>query len=149
MEAIILIGVQATGKSTFYKERFADTHVRINLDMLRTRQREAIILNSCLQSKQSFVVDNTNPTVEARQRYILPAKAAGFEVIGYYFQSQITQSLQRNQQRTGKQRIPAGGVYAAYRKLQIPRLSEGFNKLYYVKIDSAGSFVVQEWQDEV
>jgi len=38
MEAVIFVGLQAAGKSTFYRERFFDTHVRINLDMLRTRR---------------------------------------------------------------------------------------------------------------
>jgi predicted kinase len=149
MQAIIFIGVQATGKSTFFKERFADTHVRINLDMLRTRHREAIILEACLKAEQSFVVDNTNPTVEDRKRYIPLAKSAGFDVIGYYFQSKLAELMQRNQQRIGNQRIPAGGVYRAYRKLQIPRLSEGFDKLYYVRIETPGSFKVEEWHDEV
>jgi len=29
MQVIIFIGIQATGKSIFYKENFFDTHVRI------------------------------------------------------------------------------------------------------------------------
>src|ERR1700732_3621890 len=61
MEAIIFIGIQGAGKSTFYRERFFDTHVRINLDMLRTRKREEQLLAACLDAGQSFVVDNTNP----------------------------------------------------------------------------------------
>jgi hypothetical protein len=36
MEAIILIGIQGAAKSTFYRDRFFDTHVRINLDMLKS-----------------------------------------------------------------------------------------------------------------
>jgi predicted kinase len=149
MEAVIFIGVQATGKSTFFKERFADTHVRINLDMLRTRHREQLILAACFEARQSFVVDNTNPTVEDRKRYILPAKAANFEIIGYYFQSKLSELLQRNQQRSGKERIPIPGVRAAFRELEIPKLAEGFDKLYCVRIDTPGSFVVEEWLDEV
>ncbi len=149
MEAIILIGVQATGKSTFFKERFADTHVRLNLDMLRTRHREKLILEACLKAGQSFVVDNTNPTVEDRERYIVPAKAAHFEVIGYYFESKISASLLRNQGRSGKERIPVPGIRRAYYRLQIPSPKEGFDKLYYVKIDPHGSFIVEEWRDEV
>ena len=144
MQAVILIGVQATGKSAFFKERFADTHVRINLDMLKTRQREKIILEACLEAHQSFVVDNTNPTSDDRQRYIAPAKRVGFEVIGYYFESNLSSSLHRNQGRPGKERIPDVGIRAAYRKLQIPTLSEGFDKLYYVKINPQGLFMVEE-----
>ena len=75
MEAIIFIGIQGAGKSTFFKERFFDTHVRINLDTLRTRRREEILLNACLQSRQPFVVDNTNPLPADRSRYLGPARA--------------------------------------------------------------------------
>ena len=149
MQAVILIGVQATGKSTFFKERFADTHVRINLDMLKTRQREKTILEACLKAKQSFVIDNTNTTVFDRQRYIPLAKAAGFEVIGYYFASRIADVLQRNQQRSGNQRIPVAGVRAAYHRLQVPSLSEGFDRLHYVRIETPGAFIVEEWHDEI
>ncbi|QDU55829.1 hypothetical protein Pan181_20260 [Aeoliella mucimassa] len=41
MEVVVFIGLQASGKSTFYKQRFVDTHMRLNLDMLRTRYRDA------------------------------------------------------------------------------------------------------------
>lgn len=79
MEMILFIGGQAAGKSTFYQQHFRDTHVRINLDMLRTRHREAILLEACLRMKQPFVVDNTNPTPEDRQRYIpLASSLSGF-----------------------------------------------------------------------
>lgn len=50
MEAVIFIGLQASGKSTFYQERFFNTHVRINLDMLKTRNREKQSLQVCLQT---------------------------------------------------------------------------------------------------
>jgi predicted kinase len=149
MQAVIFIGIQAAGKSTFFKERFFDTHVRINLDMLKTRHREKLLLDACLQAKQSFVVDNTNPTLYDRKRYIIPAKAAGFKVMGYYFASPLSGALQRNRQREGKQRIPEGGVRATYHKLEMPVCAEGFDRLYYVKTDPQDQFVILEWQDEV
>jgi hypothetical protein len=33
--------------------------------------------------------------------------------------------------------------------LQIPSREEGFDELYYVRIDEVGGFVVEEWKDEV
>lgn len=68
--AIIFIGIQATGKSTFFRERFSDSHVRINLDMLKTRHREAKLLSVCIETHQSFVIDNTNPSRKERARYL-------------------------------------------------------------------------------
>jgi predicted kinase len=149
MQAVIFIGVQATGKSTFFKERFFNTHVRISLDVLRTRHREKMILDACLQCGQNFVVDNTNPTIDDRKRYILPAKQAKFEIIGYYFESKITASLERNQGRLEKQRIPNKGILATYHRLHVPSMGEGFDKLYFVKIYPQGAFLVEEWQNEV
>ena len=37
MEAVILCGVQGSGKTTLYRDRFLETHARISMDLLRTR----------------------------------------------------------------------------------------------------------------
>lgn len=149
MEAVVFIGVQATGKSTFYQQRFADTHIRLNLDMLKTRHREQILLRACLEAKQSFVIDNTNVTREARAIYISQAKAAGFSVIGYYFKSALQFAIERNNQRSGKAQIPVRGIVATHRKLELPGYEEGFDQLFYVGIGDNGAFIVKEWSDEV
>jgi predicted kinase len=149
MEAIIFIGIQATGKSTFFQQRFFATHVRVNLDMLKTRNRERILLAACLEAKQQFVIDNTNLTREARSHYISQSKAAEFRVTGYYFKSALQAALERNRQRSGKSLIPEKGILGAYRKLELPSFEEGFDRLYYVEIAEDGQFIVKEWGDEV
>ena len=63
MEAVIFIGLQAAGKSTFYRQRFIDSYIRLNLDMLRTRHREQLLFRACLEAKQPVVIDNTNPRI--------------------------------------------------------------------------------------
>ena len=113
MEAVLLIGIQATGKSSFYKHNFANTHLRLNLDMLKTRHRETILLKACLKAKQPFVIDNTNPTILDRQKYIELAKEARFTVVGYYFQSILNDALKRNLERIGKACIPEHGIKPA------------------------------------
>jgi predicted kinase len=150
MEAILLIGIQAVGKSTFYKEHFFTTHVRINLDMLKTRAREMALLQACLATQQPFVVDNTNVLKRERARYIELARQSGFRVVGYYFQSRLQDALERNRQRPGKANIPEKGVIAKHRHMEIPTYAEGFDQLFYVMIDPIFSeFVVREWQDEI
>lgn len=42
-----------------------------------------------------FVVDNTNPTVAERQKYIELAKAARNEVVGYFFELSTNQAAAR------------------------------------------------------
>ena len=142
MEAILFIGIQGAGKSTFFKERFFDTHVRINLDMLRTRRREEILLNACLQSGQPLVVDNTNPLPADRSRYLGPARAAGFRTIAYFFDAALRDAMQRNNLRPGKQKIPAPAVAAAFKKLVPPTAAEGFDEIYTVELTPDRGFVV-------
>lgn len=142
MEAVIFVGVQGSGKTTFYKERFADTHVRISLDVLRTRRREELLLDACLQGKQSFVIDNTNPLPSDRARYIGPARAASFQVVAYYFETSLQDAIRRNNQREGKKRIPIAAVVGTFKKMQSPTLAEGFDAVYVVTISPEDSFAV-------
>jgi predicted kinase len=38
MECVILIGLPASGKSTFFRERFAATHDHVSKDLLRNNR---------------------------------------------------------------------------------------------------------------
>ena len=144
--AVIFIGIQASGKSTFYHERFKD-YIHINLDILHTRNKEKLLLQECVESGRSFVVDNTNPTRADREKYIRAARDNDYRIQGYYFQSSVSDCIARNQKREGKARIPDQAVAATHRKLELPKYSEGFDKLYYVHLES-GSFFVDEWNEE-
>lgn len=148
MQAIIFVGIQASGKSTFYSQYFSHTHIRINLDMLKTRYREKRLIETCLEIGQPFVVDNTNPTPEERDRYIALAKSQKFRITGYYFESKIADSIHRNQHREPGQQIPEKGIRGTYARLVLPTYAEGFDELYYVRLVEGG-FTVQEWIDEV
>ena len=149
MEAAILCGVQGSGKSTFCRERLFHTHVRINMDMLQSRHRETLLLMACLNAKQSFVIDNTNPTTEERARYIAPARAAGFRVVGYYFDTDVRDALVRNELRQGTHRVPERGVRGTFVRLQTPSRKEGFDSIYRVRIaPGTNQFVVEEWRGD-
>jgi predicted kinase len=143
MEAILFIGIQATGKSSFYQKYFANTHIRINLDMLKTRHREKQLFECCLNMQQPFVLDNTNLSRQDRQRYIPTIQEYGVPLCGYYFASQLQGALERNAQR-GTQAIPEKGVLGAYKRLELPSYDEGFTALYYVKLNK-GEFRINEW----
>lgn len=144
MEAVLFVGIQATGKSTFYREHFADTHVRINLDMLKTRHREKCLFECCLDIQQPFVIDNTNLTQQDRQRYIPMIQNYGVLLRGYYFASQLHIALERNLKR-GLQAIPEKGILGAYKRLELPSYDEGFVELHYVQ-HNENEFEVKDWK---
>ncbi|NGZ77621.1 AAA family ATPase [Saccharibacillus alkalitolerans] len=147
MECIVLIGIQASGKSTFYKERYIDSHLRLNMDMLKTRYREKLLLNAFLEAKQPFVVDNTNPAPADRLPYIEAAKSHRFTVVGFFFEPDYEESIRRNAQRTGKAFVREIGIGSVMKKLVPPSLSEGFDRLYRVT-SSGGAFAVEPMTEE-
>ena len=148
MEAIIFCGIQATGKSTSYIKNFFNTHIRISMDQLNTRNKENIFINTCLNIQQPFVIDNTNPTRDDRIKYIEFAKAKKYKIVGYYFQSNLDKAIERNISRIGNEKIPEVGIRGTFKKLELPSREEGFDELYYVEIVE-NKFIIKNWQDEV
>lgn len=138
MEVIILSGIQGAGKSTFCRERYWDTHIRINYDMLRTRHREKLIFAACLEAKQPVVVDATNPTIEDRKRYITPARAAKFRIVGIEFKVPVELAIERNASRLGKKLIPSKGIYATAAKMQPLMYEEGFDEIWIARASRQG-----------
>lgn len=144
-DMVIFVGLQASGKSTFYAQKFFSTHVRINLDMLRTRHRERTLLQACIAMQQPCVVDNTNVLLAERAVYIAAGRSARFRIVGYVFEPDVRGCVARNVQRSGRARIPTGGIYGAAKRWQTPTLSEGFDSLYHVRVDTAGTFRVTSY----
>ncbi len=147
MELIIFIGLQATGKSTFYRLHFAATHTHVSKDLLhnnkRPGHRQMQLVEEALQAGQSVVVDNTNPTLADREALIRLGHEYGAQVIGYYFESQVRPSLERNKARSGKARVPDVAIYVTASKLALPTYAEGFDTLYDVRIAEYSSFEVR------
>jgi predicted kinase len=148
MELILFCGLQGAGKTSFYQKRFSATHLRISMDMLRTRRRERAILSACLGCGQRCVIDNTNPTLAERAVYIEAARRHHFAVVGYYFDVPMEICLRRNSGREGKARISKVGLYSVRAKLVEPSLSEGFDKIYTVD-DEGRTALMSESAGEV
>jgi AAA domain-containing protein len=120
MEAILLCGVQGSGKTTLYRDRFAATHAHVSLDVLGSRAREAALIAECLEQGRPFVVDNTNPTVADRARYVDAAREAGFKVIGYLVEGD------------GRSvHVGPGTAAATARRFVRPTPEEGFDELFH------------------
>jgi predicted kinase len=151
MELVIFIGLQGAGKTSFYRARFAETHALVSKDRLRNNRRpgrrQRQLIEEALQAGQSVVVDNTNPTAQERAELIELARRHRATVTGYYFESRLEDCLERNRQRTGKERVPDVALFAVTRKLQRPTYAEGFDRLFHVRLAGDNQFDVQEWAD--
>ena len=142
---IIMMGLQGSGKSTFYLKFLSEDYIRVNLDTLKTRHQERLLIDECIGGGKNFVIDNTNPTRADRARYISLAKEQGYHVIGYFMESKIKDCIARNSLREGKARVPNTAIAATSNKLEIPSYEEEFDELYFVKNDGV-SMTIEEWR---
>lgn len=147
-ECVILIGIPAAGKTTFYRRYFAGSHQHVSRDLWpnasdsEARQRRE--LASALSTGTSVVVDNTNPTVASRQRIIDVARAHQARVVGYFFDVSTRAAVARNEGRSGRARVPKVAIFTAAKRLQPPVAAEGFDQLFTVQPGEDGRFVIIE-----
>lgn len=150
-EVVVLVGIPASGKSTFYRERFAATHALVSKDLFpnarRRDARQARLLDEALTAGRSLVVDNTSPAVEDRAPILEAARRHGARVVGYYFATPLAEAMARNAAREGRARVPDAGVRSIAKKMVRPRLAEGFDALYFVRLVGTG-FTVEAWKEE-
>ena len=128
-EAVIFVGLQGAGKTTYFEVNFAQTHVHVSRDVQQTSQREAAMIDECLKSGRSLVIDDTNTTKASRAIHIRNAKAAGFRVIGYFFDMRVRTAIGRNNYRKDKKPIPVPAILRAAKHLDKPVLEEGFDEI--------------------
>ena len=141
----ILIGIQASGKTTFCQKYFSDFEI-VSLDIIKTRKKEDKTINEIINSGKNLVIDNTNSTIEERKKYIDIAQQNGYKTVGIYFRSSVDECLKRNSKRENN--VPLKGILATAKKLEQPSYSENFDELYYVKIED-NIFIVSKWNEEL
>jgi predicted kinase len=147
LQCVLLIGLPASGKTTFYQRRFADSYEHISKDLWpnisNKDRRQAELMRQALSAGRSVVIDNTNTTLGDRAPVIAIARELGARVIGYYFATTTREAVGRNRGREGKARVPDVAIFTRAKRLAVPSVDEGFDELYLVAIDPDGDFTVQ------
>jgi predicted kinase len=143
MEAVVLCGIQGSGKTTLYRDRYAATHVRISLDELGTRPREAAVLAECLARRAPVVIDSTNPTPRERALHLTAVRAAGYRAVCVLVEVDAALARARNATRDRPERIPAGSVAATARRFVRPAEGEGFDELLHATAAPGGGWRVE------
>ena len=126
-----MIGVQGSGKSTFCKKYLSD-YEYVNLDTLKSRDKEEKLVKKLYREGKSFVVDNTNRLKSDRERYIPMAIAKDYKIVGYYFEPDLKACLRRNKNRSRK--VPENVIREYYNIVlnNRPTYDEGFDEIYTV-----------------
>lgn len=148
MEAILFIGLPASGKSTFYKQNFFNSHLRISNDLLKTKNREKKLLDFCVETQMKIVIDNTNVSREIRLQYIAFLKKNLYKITGYYFKTDLARSFQWNKMRSPNEIVPDVGILDRHKNLELPSLEEGYDDLYYVDFFE-NQLLIKSWDNEV
>ena len=152
-ELVLFVGLQGSGKSSFYRARFAAGHDLVSKDRFPNNRnparRQRQLIEAALAAGRSVVIDNTNPTAEERAEVIALARSSGAGVVGYYFESRLAACLERNRQRGGKARVPDAALYATRKRLCRPSPAEGFDRLFYVRLLGDEQFEVLDWREEL
>ena len=135
------MGLQASGKSTFFRERFAESHQHVSKDLFphnrNKNRRQEHLLRAALSAGRCVVVDNTNPTLEDRRALIGLGGKYGARIVGYYFDASVRECIRRNEIREGKARVPDVAIYATAKKLVAPSIEEGFDAVLRVRLNDS------------
>jgi predicted kinase len=146
VEVAVMIGLQASGKTTFCRQLLAADHVLVSKDAFphaRNRQRRQMgLIDDALAEGRSVAVDNTNPSPQEWQPLIEVAHAYGAAAVAYWFPPDLTATQERNAIREGRARVPEVGLYATLKRLRPPTRADGFDRLFQVSFDGAGGFDV-------
>jgi predicted kinase len=143
-ELIVFSGLQAAGKTSFYRERFA-SYAHVSKDAWpnarNKERRQRRLVEEYLRAGRSVVVDNTNPTPAVRAPLIAIARAVGVGVASYAFVVTVADAVQRDAGREGRARVGEVGIYSVAKLLVPPVEEEGFDRRFEVRLTRDG-FVV-------
>ncbi len=131
-EIILMVGIPASGKSTFANLYFANSHSILSLDNLKTRYQEKQRINQAITLNENIVIDNTNVSISEREQYILLARKHNYKVKCYFFIPNVEESLIRNK-NPDRTEVPQVAIFDKLKKLQRPQFVEGFDEIHQVE----------------
>jgi len=144
-ELVVLVGLPGSGKSSFYRERFAETHLQVSKDLMKNvrgrQQRVVELVDQALAAGRSVVVDNINATVADRAALLAVGRAHQARLVAYHVDTEVRVCVARNRSREGRARVPDVAIFAARKRFTAPTAAEGFDAVFRVEADE-GRFKV-------
>lgn len=138
-EIIVAVGFPGSGKSTFFQTHIIPKgYAYVNRDTMGSWQHCVSACELALKEGRSVAVDNTNPDLESRKRYIDVARSAGVSCRCFNLTASLDQAKHNNRFR---EMVPSATkhvtvndmVFHSYKKKFVaPSLSEGFSEILQI-----------------
>ncbi|GFX60372.1 hypothetical protein TNCV_4075941 [Trichonephila clavipes] len=144
-EVIVFVGFPAAGKTHFVQTYLIPKgYIHINRDTLGSWQKCVSECSKALSKGQKVVIDNTNPDIESRSRYIQEAKKFNAPCRCFLFDCSLEQAKHNNvfrelqnpdKKHVGVNDMVLNGYKSKYKE---PSMKEGFSQL--VKVNFVPKF---------
>ena len=137
---IVIIGAPGSGKSTLSNRVFAAAGYEvINMDTLGSQAKCLKLTRAALQEGKSVVVDNTNPTVATRGKYLDLARGAGAPARCIVLSTSMELALHLNHYRQlvtngERRRVPIIAFHTYNKRYEEPTAAEGFTSVVTVAL---------------
>ena len=142
-EVVVFVGFPASGKTTFYHEVMKPHgYVHVNRDTLGSWQRCVNVCEQELKKQRKVVIDNTNPDVEFRMRYVTSAQSCGVHVRCFQFMTTLDQAKHNNRFRelttnTGKKKVTEIAYNTFKSRFVQPTTAEGFTEILKITLNAS------------
>ncbi|XP_031428942.1 bifunctional polynucleotide phosphatase/kinase isoform X2 [Clupea harengus] len=138
-EVVVAVGFPGSGKSTFFHKHIVPKgYTYVNRDTLGSWQSCVSACERALKQGHSVAIDNTNPDLESRKRYIDVSIKAGVPCRCFHFTASIELAKHNNKFREmvpsdTKHMVVNDMIFHSYKKkLVAPSLSEGFSEILQI-----------------
>ncbi len=142
-EMLIIVGPPGSSKTTFCERTLIPLgYVWVNNDTLKSKEKCLKVAREGIQAGKSVVIDNTNPTAEARAPYIALAKGSGIPVRALVFEAAVNKDLAWHlhavRVSAGGRSVPSVAFHSFWSKYEQPEEKEGFQAVLTINLVPKG-----------
>ncbi|KAF1928602.1 DNA kinase/phosphatase Pnk1 [Didymella exigua CBS 183.55] len=146
LEIVLLVGSPGAGKSSFYWKYFQPLgHIRVNQDILKTREKCVKTATALIEEGTSVVVDNTNADQDVRAVWVDLAKKHSVPIRCVHFtasaklceHNDTVRALNLGQETNPENRtmLPKLAFTSFASRFRAPKLEEGFKEIITVDFE--------------
>ncbi|KAM3069449.1 DNA kinase/phosphatase Pnk1, variant 2 [Clarireedia jacksonii] len=152
-DVILFVGSPGAGKSTFYWKQLEPlNYVRVNQDILKTRDKCIKVAGELLGAGKSVVVDNTNADREVRSKWIALAAKHSVPIRCVHFlagaqiceHNDAVRALNGTMNPENRSILPKLAFTSFSSRYQKPEMTEGFQDITEVPFKFEGSEAQRE-----